>query len=130
MKSKKRDIFLVSHARRMKQCRKRQQEQDPEAYRDRVNNQKRQYRLNMSSAVLTDQQTAQKQRSILKTRKANRRRQRRYRLNQSEKTKCLYREKNRCSKRLKRQQKPFNRAHNHHQTPPLSSFCIFDIVEL
>jgi len=88
----------------MRQCRKRQREQNFEAYRNRVNAQKRQYRLRIRFIISTESQTNQNGRSIAKTRRSNKKRQRRCRKNQSEQKKNLIREKDRLNKRLKRQQ--------------------------
>ena len=83
LKSNKQDKFLLEHARRMRKCRKRQRQQNSETYRDRVNTQKREYRLHTRSKVLSHHQTKQKLQSVVKIRKANKERQRRYRPNRS-----------------------------------------------
>ena len=93
MKSCKQDTFLIGPARRMRGCRKRQRQQDPEAYTDRVRTQQEEYR-----------RRPRKPESILNLRRANRERQRRYRQNQSDEQKRLHKEKDRNSKCLKRKQ--------------------------
>ncbi|CAF1403380.1 unnamed protein product [Adineta steineri] len=100
--SNKPDTFLVGHARRMRGCRMRQKQQDPNEYRKRVNTQKREYRLRMRNQILSDYQRSQRLQSIHKTRIANRQRQRRYRLQRSYERKTLQQEKDRNYRRLKR----------------------------
>ena len=102
MKSKKRDTFLTSHARRMHACRMRQQQHDPEAYGDRVNTQRKEHRLRTRTNVLSEEQTTKKRQSILKTRESNKKRQRRYRSRQPNDEKALRREKDRNYRLLKR----------------------------
>jgi hypothetical protein len=60
MKSNKQDTFLIGNARRMRECRKRQREQDSEAYANRVETQQKKYRLRIRELE-----------SILTLRKAN-----------------------------------------------------------
>ncbi len=86
----------------MRQCRKRQQEQNLTAYRDRVNQHKRNYRLRIRSEILSDHPTSITIELMFKERTATKQRQRRYRLNQSNDKKVVQREKDRNHRRLKR----------------------------
>jgi hypothetical protein len=97
---KKRDTFLIAHARRMRQCRKRQQEQNLTEYRDRLNQQKKNYRLRIRSEILLDHPTSKTIESMFKARTADKQRQRRCRLNQSNDKKLVQREKDRNYRRL------------------------------
>ncbi len=72
MQTNKQDTFLIGHTRRMRECRKRQRQQDPELYANRVKMQQREYRLCTRSKILSAYQTTQQLESILKLRKANR----------------------------------------------------------
>jgi len=101
-KLKKRDTFLIAHARRMRQCRKRQQEQNLTAYRDRLNQQKKNYRLRIRAEILSDHPTSKTIDSVFKARTADKLRQRRCRLNQPNDKKVIQREKDRNYRRLKR----------------------------
>jgi len=111
-KTNKQDSFLIGHARRMLQCRRRQKEKNLEAYRNRVNRQQKQYRLRRRYHVLSENQTKQKLNSIITTRKANRKRQRRYRRNQSNEKKCLRQEKDRKYQLFKRQNQQVNNSNS------------------
>ena len=51
--SDRRDTFLIGHARRMHQCRKRQQQRDPGVYALRVRIQQQTYRLQQRSRLLS-----------------------------------------------------------------------------
>ena len=97
MKSYKQGIFLIGHARRMWGCRKRQWQQDPEAYTNRIKTQQKECRLRPRNSE-----------SILNLCKANRERQRQYRLNESNEKKSLRKGKDRKSKRFKRKQQEDN----------------------
>ena len=123
MKSTKQDTFLTGHARRMRECRKRKRQQDPVVYTNRVNTQQRQYRLRTHKLA-----------SILQMRKANRLRQRRFRLNQSNEEKRLRKEKDRNSKHLKRkqqQQLQLNKSNNNDETSiSVSSNILHTIMNL
>lgn len=103
MKSKKTDSFLIGHARRMRKCRQRQKENNPEQYKNKVKNQRRQHRLHPSFNVLTESQTLRRIDSISKTTVKNRQRQQRYRLNQTAEQKSLRLNKDRIYQFLKRQ---------------------------
>jgi hypothetical protein len=104
-KSKNRDTFLNGHARRMRECRQRQREQNLEQYKSRVNAQQRKYRLQNCSKCPLNNENIKRLKSILKLREANKIRQRRYRSNQSIEKKILRQEKDRIYKRMKRNQK-------------------------
>lgn len=104
MKSNKQDTFLVGHARRMHECRKRQKEQDPLAYALRMNLQQQQYRLRTRVNILLKKQETSKLEAILQARKCNRERQRRYRSKLSNEQKSIIRKNDRNKKRLKRNQ--------------------------
>ena len=82
MKLNIQDTFLIAHARRMRKSRQRQKQNDSELYATKVNIQQKQYRLRTRFSVLSENQTRQKINSIIKTRKTNKIRQRRYRLNE------------------------------------------------
>ena len=110
MKSKKRDSFLIGHARRMRNCRQRQKENNPELYKNKVNNQRREYRLYPRFNVLTENQTLRRIDSVIKTRLKNRQRQRRYRLNQRAEQKSLRLDKDRIYQLLKRQKQQLQRS--------------------
>ncbi|CAF1505640.1 unnamed protein product [Adineta steineri] len=125
MKSNIQDTFLLSHARRMRNYRKRQQQQDPEAYKIRVNTQQTKYRLSNLSTILSDRKTKQILESIVTTRTANRERQRRYRLNLSREKTIQRQEKDRNYRRLKRQQQKVDQSNegvNNHVSPPSTVF--------
>ncbi|CAF1127693.1 unnamed protein product [Adineta steineri] len=125
MKSNKQDTFLLGHARRMRNYRKRQEEEDTEAYKLRVNTQQKKYRLCNHSTILSDRKTKQILESIVTTRIANRERQRRYRLNLSSEKKIQRQEKDRNYRRLKRQQQKvdnLNEDVNNHVSPPSTVF--------
>jgi hypothetical protein len=110
IKSNKQDTFLIGHARRMRECRKRQRQQNPEVYRNRVNFQQKQYRLRTRSKVLSEHEITKKLQSIIKARTANRQRQRRYRLNRSNEKKLLQQEKDRNYRRSKRKQQQLDHS--------------------
>jgi ribonuclease BN (tRNA processing enzyme) len=101
MKLNEHDTFLIGHARRMRECRKRQRQQDSMAYTNRVSTQQRQYRLHIH-----------KLESIIRLRKANRERQQRYRLNHSNEQKNIRQNKDRKNKNLKRKQQQLNQYNN------------------
>jgi hypothetical protein len=94
----------------MRECRKRQRQQNPKAYRNRVNCQQRQYRLRIPSKVLSDHQITKKLQSIVKARKANREWQRRYRLNRSNEKKIFQQEKDRNYRRSERKQEQLDHS--------------------
>ncbi|MBK6819476.1 MAG: hypothetical protein IPG85_07680 [Bacteroidetes bacterium] len=110
MKSQKPDSFLIGHARRMRNCRQRQKENNPELYKNKVNNQRREYRLYPRFNVLTENQTLRRIDSVIKTRLKNRQRQRRYRLNQRAEQKSLRLDKDRIYQLLKRQKQQLQRS--------------------
>lgn len=83
MKSGRIDSFLAGHARRMRACRLRQQNQDPAAYRNRVNEQKTRSRLRLRTKLLLEEETRQNHQTNLQTRISNKKRQRRYRSRRS-----------------------------------------------
>lgn len=87
MKAKNRDTFLISHARRMRLFRLKQQQNNPEAYKIRLNAQRREHRLRSRNAISTNQQKKEKNKSQLKMRQSNKTRQRRYRSRLSEQKK-------------------------------------------
>ncbi|CAF4612758.1 unnamed protein product [Rotaria socialis] len=103
MKSTKQDTFLIGHARRMRKCRQRQQESDPEAYRNRVRKQKIDYRLRTSFNVLSENQGLQKNESLIKNRNKTLEPVRRFRHNQSDQQKELLLAKDRNYKCIKRE---------------------------
>ncbi|CAF2143527.1 unnamed protein product [Rotaria magnacalcarata] len=103
MKSTKQDTFLIGHARRIRKCRQRQQESDPEAYRNRVRKQKIDYRLRTSFNVLSENQALQKNESLIKNRNKTLERVRRFRHNQSDQQKELLLAKDRNYKCFKRE---------------------------
>lgn len=103
--SNQRDTFLIGHARRMQRCRKRQRQQDPEAYALRVRIQQQTYRLQQRSRLLSGHHPTKQLKSLLNLRKSNRKRQNRYRLNQTDAQKHLRKEKDRKAKRFTREQK-------------------------
>ncbi|CAF1201928.1 unnamed protein product [Rotaria magnacalcarata] len=78
MKSIMQDTFLIGHARRMRKCRQRQRQIDSEAYKNRVRKQKIDYRLRTRFNVLSENQTIQKQESLIITRNETRERVRRF----------------------------------------------------
>ncbi|CAF4154970.1 unnamed protein product, partial [Rotaria magnacalcarata] len=91
------------HARRMRKCRQRQQESDPEAYRNRVRKQKIDYRLRTSFNVLPEKQALQKNESLIKNRNKTLERVRHFRHNQSDQQKELLLAKDRNYKCIKRE---------------------------
>jgi sRNA-binding protein len=95
MRSNKPDTFLLGHARRMRSCRMRQKQRDSEAYRNRVNTQKREHRLRVKHVHSTKHQTETNQLSTAEKRKRNRERQRRFQRNRSDHQKALRRAQDR-----------------------------------
>ncbi|CAF2086269.1 unnamed protein product [Rotaria magnacalcarata] len=89
MKQKFQDTFLIGHARRMRKLRQRQREADLEAYKMKVNNQRREHRLRSRFYVLSESQTIEKLDSLIKSRQTTKERLRRYRLNESIEKKAL-----------------------------------------
>jgi len=77
------NVFLIGHARRMRQCREKQRQRDPQQYKHRLNKQRNDYKLRTQFNVPTQAQYEQKIISKLKNRITNRKRQRRYRLYES-----------------------------------------------
>ncbi|CAF5044590.1 unnamed protein product, partial [Rotaria socialis] len=71
------DTFLIGHARRTRKLRQRQKQLDPEAYRLKVNTQRREHRLRTKFHVLTQKQAKRKNRSLIKKRETDRKRQKR-----------------------------------------------------
>ncbi|MBK7042096.1 MAG: hypothetical protein IPH46_17010 [Bacteroidetes bacterium] len=94
----------------MRNCRQRQKENNPELYKNKVNNQRREYRLYPRFNVLTENQTLRRIDSVIKTRLKNRQRQRRYRLNQRAEQKSLRLDKDRIYQLLKRQKQQLQRS--------------------
>ena len=110
--SNQRDTFLIGHARRMQEYRKRQREQDPQAYALRVRIQQQTYRLQQRSRLSSGHYSTIQLKSLLNLRKRNRERQRRYRSNQTNAQKNLRKEKDRNRKRLTREHKAVNHNNN------------------
>ena len=100
----KEDSFLIGHARRMRENRKRQRQQDPKVYAEKLKIQQAEYRRRTRFHVLSESRMRQKLDSLITVRKATRERQRRYRLNCSNEKKNLQREKDRNYRLLKRKQ--------------------------
>ena len=94
----------------MRNCRQRQKENNPELYKNKVNNQRREYRLYPRFNVLTENQTLRRIDSVIKTRLKNRQRQRRYLLNQRAEQKSLRLDKDRIYQLLKRQKQQLQRS--------------------
>lgn len=80
----RRDTFLIGHARRMQKYRERQKQQDLEAYMLRVRIQQQTYRLQQRSKLLSGHYPTKQLKSLLNLRERNRKRQRRYRLKQTD----------------------------------------------
>ncbi len=57
MKLRKQDTFLIGHTRKMRKLRQRQQQEDPEAHQNRINNQRSEHRLHIRFNVLSENQT-------------------------------------------------------------------------
>jgi hypothetical protein len=95
------DTFLVGHARRMRACRMRQRQQDPEEYKNRVNTQRRDHRLRTRNQLLKKPRTNTRS-STAKKRNSDRIRKCRSRRDRSEEKMAADRESDRNYRSQKR----------------------------
>lgn len=97
-----RDTFLIGHARRMQQYRKREREKNPELYALSRRNYMKTYRLRKRLKLISNQYPSKELERLLKIRESNKERQRRYRMKQSSTDKSIRQEKDRNRKRCLR----------------------------
>ena len=102
MRSNKPDTFLLGHAQRMRACRMRQRQQDPEAYKKRIAKQRRNHRLRARNDRLKKPQPNTHHSSTPERRKSDRERKRRSRNNQPNDKIAVQRESDRIYRSLKR----------------------------
>ena len=102
MRSNKADTFLLGHARRMRACRIRQRQQDPEGYKRRIAKQRRNHRLRARNDLLNKPQPNIRNASTPQRRKSDRERKRRSRNNQRNDKISGQRESDRIYRSLKR----------------------------